>query len=856
MTSLTSQESLIVNLLTVAWLLPLLGFAIEVFGGYWQKSRKSKAAAGLAVACIGIAFVCSASALCLGIDWASLGHAADGADASPVVAPVPGEEPATEKGGVTLPIARTVKILGNDDWPYLLGKFGSLELSIDYYIDSLTLLMFAMVTLIATCIHIFALGYMSDELTDDHVDHEVHTADGGHFHRPGRFYRFFSFMSLFCFSMLGLVYAGNIFQVFVFWELVGICSYLLIGFYVERKSASTAANKAFIVNRVGDFGFIIGLMVIWTSFGTFRFFDHEIDSNEVPGLFSMISRVPAVDGHHGDEGHHGQTGEHGKRDHDHGIVKDHGKAHDLGAAEHDNAMKAGLIAEHHSEPMRLDVDDARSVVYLHDRDGSRIVDPNTGSQKSIPYWLLIVAGIGVFAGCIGKSAQFPLQTWLPDAMEGPTPVSALVHSATMVAAGVYLAGRFYPMFTPEVLLMIAYIGCITLFVAATIAIVATDIKRVLAYSTISQLGYMMLGIGVGGWAAGLFHLVTHAFFKSLMFLASGSVIVGCHHEQEMPRMGGLWRKMPITAFTMLAGVIAICGLAIPFTVFGMKIAFSGYHSKDAIVASALAFMNFNQIHFLLFLVPLITAGITAFYMFRLWFYTFAGTPRDKELYDHCHESPRVMTGPLIVLSLFAIFVAFGGEHGPLYGLLQASEPAHVDGGAVSVATAGTAAITMPSRHSIHAVHSQAGWYALIAAVSGTVLAYLLYGARILNPADIKRNFSGIHTFLVEKWRFDDLYDVMFVRPVHVVARWCTGFDREYIDGLLHWLARKTIDVSRWDRKFDENVIDGLVNWTGEVVFKCGRSLRHVQTGVLRQYVMFIALGVLVMFLLLFVMFPA
>ena len=321
-------------------------------------------------------------------------------------------------------------------------------------------------------------------------------------------------------------------------------------------------------------------------------------------------------------------------------------------------------------------------------------------------------------------------------------------------------------------------------------------------------------------------------------------------------MGGLWRKMPVTAFTMLVGVIAICGLAIPFSIFGLKIAFSGYHSKDAIVASALAFMNANQIHFLLFFVPLLTAGLTAFYMFRLWFYTFAGTPRDQELHDHARESPMVMTIPLIVLALFAIFVAAGGEHGPLYGLLQGSEPAHVDGGAVSVATAGATAITLPSRHAVHDVHYQAGWYALIAAVSGAIIAYLLYGACVVNPADIKRKFSGVHTFLVEKWRFDDLYDAMFVRPVHVVASWCSGFDRSYIDGFLHWISRKTVDVAHWGRKFDENVIDGLVNWTAKVVFAFGRSLRHVQTGLLRQYVMFIALGVLAMFVLLFVMFPA
>ena len=508
-------------------------------------------------------------------------------------------------------------------------------------------------------------------------------------------------------------------------------------------------------------------------------------------------------------------------------------------------------ADSHHGPKRLDVDEAKTVVYLHNLNGSRKLD-DAGNETSIPYWLLVAAGLGIFAGCIGKSAQFPLQTWLPDAMEGPTPVSALVHSATMVAAGVYLAGRFYPMFTPEVLLVIAYVGCITLFLAATIAMVATDIKRVLAYSTISQLGYMMLGIGLGGWAAGLFHLITHAFFKSLMFLCSGSVIIGCHHEQEMPRMGGLRKKMPITAYTMLVGVIAICGLAIP----GTAIAFSGYHSKDAIVATSLAYMNANSVHFLLFLVPLVTAGITAFYMFRLWFYTFAGEPRDQELYDHVRESPWVMTAPLVVLAVFAAGCAFGGEDGKLYRLISGSEPAHVAGGAVSVAAAGAEQIRLPSHHSIHDVHQQAGMFALIAAVVGTFVAYIFYGVRVLNPDDFRRQFSGVYTFLVEKWRFDELYDAMFVRPVHVVAAWCAAIDRRCIDGLLHWITRSTVDVSRWDRRFDEGVIDGLVDWIGNVTFSAGRWLRHVQTGMLRQYVMFIALGVLALFALLFVMFPA
>ncbi len=827
-------------LLMVAWLLPLAGFAVEIFAGYWGH-RRSKMASFLAVGCIFIGFACSLGAL---IHWGTLtrwGHK--------TVAESQHHEGKSEGEGQTgildagkLPVEFVAladkptahKDADNDDHHttsggghkdahhegehhddhhgpgtpafsggfYLLGSFGDIEIGLDYYIDSLTLIMFTMVTLIATCIHIFAIGYMSDELVEDYVDHHAHTSDGKHVHRPGRFYRFFAFMSLFCFSMLGLVLAGNIFQVFVFWELVGICSYLLIGFYTERKSASTAANKAFIMNRVGDFGFLIGLMVIVTYLGTFRFADHEVNGAAQPGLFTMIR---GADGH---------------------IDLD--------------------------QTVDVETGNDVNVVLLKGVDGETLTNAN-GKNRTIPYWLLIVAGLGVFGGCVGKSAQFPLQTWLPDAMEGPTPVSALVHSATMVAAGVYLAGRFFPMFTTEVLLTIAYIGCITLFVAATIAVVATDIKRVLAYSTISQLGYMMLAIGIGGWGAGLFHLVTHAFFKSLMFLASGSVIIGCHHEQEMPRMGGLWRKMPITAFTMLVGVIAISGLAIPgISIFGEKIAFSGYHSKDEIVATALAFMQMNEQHFLLFLVPLITAGITAFYMFRLWFYTFAGEPRDAELHSHVHETPWVMTTPLIILAVFAAGCAIGGTHGPLWLGLLNSEPI----GLATGLTGQLSGIATPSHDAVHAVHSTAGMYALIVAATGAFVAYLLYGAGVIDPGDIKQQFVSLHTFLVEKWRFDELYDAMFVRPVHIVASWCVGVDRYVFDGLIHRTARTTIDVSRWDRKFDEGIIDGLVNLVGNAVFSAGRSLRVVQTGSLRQYIMFIAVGVLVLFVLLFAVFPS
>lgn len=798
------EESLkftIATLLATAWLLPLFGFVVQILFGLKWWGRKSKAASYLAIFCIGAGFVCSLSAFCLwgnATDWVVFKASEHGHGEHAVAAGAEhgagGHEDHEHKGDHKEVTHETHKQTAFAFPFYTLARFGDLDVSLDFYIDSLTLAMFMMVTLIATCIHIFATGYMAEELTDDYVDHQVHTHDGGHFHRPGRFYKFFSYMSLFCFAMLGLVLAGNIFQVFIFWELVGICSYLLIGFYVERHSASTAANKAFIVNRVGDFGFIIGLMILWTSFGTFSFADkHNANGTVRPGLFSMAR---------GSDGQLAKT------------------------------------------------TDGKEVVLKTQQDehGEWKAPDESSPRKTITYSLLVIAGLGVFGGCVGKSAQFPLQTWLPDAMEGPTPVSALVHSATMVAAGVYLAGRFYPMFAPEVLLVIAYVGCITAFVAATIAIVATDLKKVLAYSTISQLGYMMLGLGVGGWGAGLFHLITHAFFKSLMFLCSGSVIAGCHHEQEMPKMGGLLRKMPITALTMLVGVIAIAGLAIP----GTSIAFSGYHSKDAILATALAYTKLNQVHFLLFLIPLLTAGITAFYMFRLWFYTFLGKPRDQHLHDHVHESPAEMTGPLLLLAVLAAGCAIGGEEGRLFKMLIHSEPVGVAHGVDGTASQ---TVSLPGHDAVHAVHSTAGSAALLAAFLGMTIAYLVYGRGLINPDDIKRQAASVHAFLANKWGFDDLYDTMFVKPAHVVAKFAAAIDKFVFDEILHTLVRMGIVVSKWDRKFDEGVVDGMVNLMGNSTYSLGMGLRNVQTGRIRQYVTFIAISVVVLCGLLFALYP-
>jgi NADH-quinone oxidoreductase subunit L len=678
-------------------------------------------------------------------------------------------------------------------------------LQLGYRIDSLTAIMFLMVTLIATLIHLFSIGYMSDEVAPVVEDHQVHTRHG-HLHRRGRFGRFFLFMSLFCFSMLNLVLADNLFQVFLSWELVGLCSYLLIGFYYERRSASSAAIKAFVVNRVGDAGFILGLLILWTTVGTFNFQE----------LFAKV-RCPAADSDGDRVTTRGGTPLEGK------IVRASAGAD--GKLSYDPDGDRVLLF-----PTKFEADDVTAGV---EAGGL----PGKDRFGTLSYWLLVGAGLGIFLGCVGKSAQFPLHVWLPDAMEGPTPVSALIHAATMVAAGVYLVGRVYPLFPPETLLVIAYTGGITLFMAATIAVVMTDIKKVLAYSTVSQLGYMMLALGVGGWVAGLFHLLTHAFFKALLFLCSGSVIYGCHHEQEMTKMGGLYPKMKVTALTMLVGVLAIAGTPL----------FSGWYSKDQILAQALAFGVVHQEHFLLFLLPLVTAGITVFYMFRMWLMTFTGKPRDEHVYEHAHESPRVMTVPLVALAFFSIVVAWGW---PLYsaeesvlgghhGLLRNSKP-------VSVAADFGPEETYEERY-----HFLAETLALGAGGVGLVFAFLLYYLRYLKPEEAKEQFPRVYRFLWNKWYFDELYSAILVRPALVVAGWCRRFDTRVIDGAIDGSGRAVVRVSRWEGRFDLGIIDGLVNLTGRVVFGVGRALRRVQTGSLRGYVLYMVLAAVALFLLFF-----
>jgi NADH:ubiquinone oxidoreductase subunit 5 (subunit L)/multisubunit Na+/H+ antiporter MnhA subunit len=524
-----------------------------------------------------------------------------------------------------------------------------------------------------------------------------------------------------------------------------------------------------------------------------------------------------------------------------------------------------------------------------------------------------LAGIGIFAGCVGKSAQFPLHVWLPDAMEGPTPVSALVHSATMVAAGVYLVGRFYPAFAPEVLLVIAVVGCVTLFLAATIAITATDIKRVLAYSTVSQLGYMMLALGVGAWLAAMMHLVTHAFFKSLLFLCSGSVIHAVH-TNEMTEMGGLLKKMPITAYTMLVGCLAIAGAGLPFIagwIGGHELqglGLSGFYSKDMILEQAFAFMQTNSSVWasVFFLAAAGGAAITAFYMFRLWYMTFLGPPRDPERFEHAHESPATMTVPLIILALLAITVAWDPLQGIAGGLLgvvvfgiwrlMRSRSEGAGGGRLrphdlplilSASVLGLAAVwsfvpglqpaelgkllgqseparvaldvdgvwlawTWPSEHKSHApaIVIPVTLIAIGTALAGFCLATLMYAVGRLDPEEVRRQFAQLYRLLRNKWWFDELYDLLFVRPTGVVARLVARIDRSWIDWFVDGLARLTCAIATmWDRLADQTLVDGLVNLLARWTYATGRSLRAVQTGRLRQYVMFIVVGAVALFFL-------
>ncbi len=557
---------------------------------------------------------------------------------------------------------------------------GDVRVDVAFQIDALSTLMMLVVTWVSFLIHVYSIGYM-------HEDHG--------------FWRFFTWLPLFVFFMLVLVLADNYLFMFVGWEGVGLCSYLLIGFWFERHPPAKAATKAFLMNRIGDWGFAVGIILIFLTFGSFQFRE----------VFAHV-----------------------------------GVAHEE---------------------------------------------------------LLTLIALLLFLGATGKSAQIPLHTWLPDAMEGPTPVSALIHAATMVTAGVYLVARSMPIFVeaPNALLVVAIVGGATALVAATIALVQTDIKRVMAYSTVSQLGYMFLGLGVGAPIAAIFHLATHAFFKALLFLGSGSVIHALGGEQDMRKMGGLGpprplarpfeAKLPVTYWTMLVAGLALA--AIP--------PFAGFWSKDEIVNAA--FLK-GEGYRVLWSVGVWTGLLTAFYVLRAIWLTFHGRPRDLHLFEHAHESPRIMTAPLAALGAGAavagFVLGFPPDAGLVHRYLGAVLAAEAEGGVDYRAIAALSGV------------------AVALAVVGIALALSMYARRTPDPERVAKASGPLYRLLVKKYFLDDFYDVYLTRAV--VALFGAGW------------------------AFDLHIIDGVVNRLGDSFQFAGRGLRRLQTGVVGNYALSIVVGLL------------
>ncbi|TPJ15977.1 NADH-quinone oxidoreductase subunit L [Mesorhizobium sp. B2-7-3] len=558
---------------------------------------------------------------------------------------------------------------------------GGLDVSWALRIDTLTVVMLVVVNTVSALVHIYSIGYMH--------------------HDPNR-PRFFAYLSLFTFAMLMLVTADNLVQMFFGWEGVGLASYLLIGFWYKKPSANAAAIKAFVVNRVGDFGFALGIFGVFVLFG----------SVNLGTIFANAATfIPAEGAPQG---------------------------------------AAVLTFLGHA----LDKQAAMTVVCLL-----------------------------LFMGAMGKSAQVPLHTWLPDAMEGPTPVSALIHAATMVTAGVFMLARLSPLFelSHSALTVVTLIGAFTAFFAATVGLVQNDIKRVIAYSTCSQLGYMFVALGVGAYGAAIFHLFTHAFFKALLFLGSGSVIHAVSDEQDMRKMGGLRQLIPTTYWMMVIGTLALTGVGIPVTVIGT----AGFFSKDAIIEAS--FAGHNSVAGLAFILLVIAACFTSFYSWRLIFMTFHGKPRaSHEVMHHVHESPPVMLVPLFILAAGALFagVIF---HNSFIG------EGYAEFWKASL-------FTLPDNHILHEIHELPLWVELspfIAMLIGFALAWKFYIRSPEMPVNLAAQHRGLYAFLLNKWYFDELYDFLFVRPAKRLGHflWKTG-DGTIIDGLgPDGISARVVDVT-------------------------------------------------------------
>jgi NADH-quinone oxidoreductase subunit L len=574
---------------------------------------------------------------------------------------------------------------------------GDFRAGFDLQMDQLTVVMVLVVTGVGWLIHIYATGYMAHE---------------------GGYYRFFSYLNLFMFFMLILVLAANYVLLFVGWEGVGLSSYLLIGFYFPKRSAADAGKKAFIVNRIGDFGFMLGMFLLFRAF-------HTLD-------FQAMFSSPTLQGW----------------------------------------------------PVEL-----------------------SGHLGTLTFACLLI-----FMGACGKSAQLPLYVWLPDAMEGPTPVSALIHAATMVTAGVYVVARSHILFAhaPTAMLVVAIVGCATAFFAATIGLVQTDIKKVLAYSTVSQLGYMFLACGVGAFSAGIFHLMTHAFFKALLFLAAGSVIHAMGGEQDMNRMGGLSEKIRWTYLTMLTATLAITGFP----------PFAGFFSKDSILLSA--FQNENggrNAGYVLYGFGLATALLTSFYMFRLIFLTFHGQPRYDEHKVHVHESPRTMLVPLMILAVLSIIGGWLAAPamlgtGPDY-FTKFLQP--VFGGPEAAGPEGE----------VRVLELTLAGIAVITALIGVTVAFWLYLKRPGKADSLAKSMRGVYTSLLNKYYVDEIYAAMIVKP-------------------LLWISTNVL----W-KAADVAGIDGAVNGIASGTTALGDGVRHTQSGNTRSYAVWVVVGALVVMAVIF-----
>lgn len=611
-----------------------------------------------------------------------------------------------------------------------IGNSINIELGIK--IDNITVLMLFVVNLISMLVHVYSIEYMRGDK---------------------RYTRYFSYLGLFTFSMLGIVLTHNILMMYIFWELVGVSSYLLIGFWFEKKSASDAGKKAFIVNRIGDIGMFIGILILFTNYQSFTF----------DTIFAQIA--------------------------------------------------AGNLP--------------------------------FGSSA----WLT-AAGILIFMGAVGKSAQFPLHVWLPDAMEGPTPVSALIHAATMVAAGVYLVTRIFVMLTADAMLVIAVVGAFTSLIAATIALTQNDIKKVLAYSTVSQLGYMVMSLGVGAFAFAFFHLVTHAFFKACLFLGSGSVIHAMHHEQDIRNMGGLKKKMPVTYLTFLISTLAISGVPL----------FSGFLSKDGILAGTLAFGKLTG-HWIIPAMGFLVAGMTAFYMFRLVILTFHGEPRDHHKYDHAHESPKVMIAPLVVLATLSIFIFYtpnpiapdaGWFLGSWVKTPEQVVPENTRFEFMNASAQGHHEVHGEILHSplytetMHWAHYPAMFTSLFVAGLGILIAFVFYQWKKIDVEKLAGRIRLLYNGSLNKWYIDETYDKTAVSGTLGFGKILFWFDANIVDGAVNgsaWVIRKFSAINGW---FDANVVDGLVNLTAFVSGFIGFSFKKLQTGKVQTYIVFVVFSIIIL----------